>query len=181
MSLSLEDYIAAGMPAHDRTWSSADMEKAFKVLQEVAKDKRCLPRYGSDRSGKLFDRITSERNLILYHDPSIPLTTRFPTYAQYTEALNGISKLYGSVTATDTGFGPDMVEIMGAGLRSVRTCLKLVDEKVETFDKSDPRHAARMAALEQMKRGMATMIAGCLQTVDELPGEQKQARKSVFD
>ncbi len=178
-SLPLADYIAAGMPAYDRTWSGADMEKALKVLQEVAKDRNLLPRYGSDRSGKLFDRIVSEDNLRLYQDPAIPFSTRFSMYAQYTEAINGITKMYVSVASTDANFAPDFAEIAGAGLRTIRTGLTLTDQKLATFDRSHPQYAAAMAAAERGKRGMATVVAGCFQMLEELPGSQSQTRKRL--
>jgi hypothetical protein len=178
-SLSLDAYIAAGMPAYNRTWTSSDMQKAYKVLKAVAKDKRRLPRYGSDRSGKLFDRMTSEQNLASFEDPSVPLFQRFPTYLQFIEALRDIGDLYASVFVTDSAYVPEIAEFTGFNQRTVRAGLKLIDEQVKSFDKSDPLYAKRMEGLELIKRGMATMAAGCLQTLEELPSQQSQARKRL--
>jgi len=178
-SLSLEAYIAAGMPAYDRTWTSADMAKAYKVLQKVAKDERRLPRYGSDRSGKLFDRIMSEDNLVFYEDRSVPVSRRFAVFGQYVDGLKGIGDMYPKDTTTEGGYIPDNVEIVGAAQRSARTGLKLAEEMVATFDKSHPRYAARMEGFDLIKRGAATMAAGALQGLEGLPSEQTHARKRL--
>jgi hypothetical protein len=176
-SLSLDAYIAAGMPAYDRSWTGTDMEKAFKVLQKLAKDKGRLPRYGSERSGKLFDRMASEDNLEFCDDPSDSLTKRYSSYSQYIDALKGISDLYESAFATDSAYRPDCVEIVnGAGQRAVSCGLKLADEIVSALDKSDPSYARKMKGLDLMKRGAATMAAGCLKSLEDIPSEQLHTR-----
>src|SRR5438874_5370604 len=111
-SLSLEAYIAAGMPAYDRNWTAADMEKALKVLKNLAKVKGRLPRYGSERSGQLFDRMASEDNLEFCDDPSDSLTMRYSIYSQYIDALKGIDGLYTSAFAADSAYRADCVEIV---------------------------------------------------------------------
>jgi hypothetical protein len=179
-SLSLDAYIAAGMPSYDRTWTASDIEKALKVLQKLAKVKGQLPRYGSERSGQLFDRITSEDNLEFCDDPSDPLTKRMSTYSQYTDALRGIDGLYTSAFATDSAYRPDCVEIVnGAGQRAVSRGLKLGVEIVSALDKSDPSYARKVKGLDLMKRGAATMAAGCLQALEDIPGEHSHTRKRL--
>src|SRR5262245_49559792 len=174
-SLSLEDYIAAGVPAYDRKWTSADMAKAYKALQKVAKDKRRMPRYGSERSGQLFDRITSEENLAFLEDGSTRLSTRCSEYFQYIEAAQGIGNMYASLVETDKGYASEMVEIIGAAQRAVRAGLKVMDERLAEFEKSDPRRAKEASDL--IKGGMAQMATGCLETLENLPSQQTQARK----
>jgi hypothetical protein len=74
---------------------------------------------------------------------------------------------------------PEIAEFTGFNQRTVRAGLKLIDEQVKSFDKSDLLYAKRMEGLDLIKRGMATMAAGCLQTLEELPSQQSQARKRL--
>ena len=52
----------------------------------------------------------------------------------------------------------------------LHTCvvmLQLVDEFIPTLHKDDPTYAVRMQGLEQMKKGLATVVAGCIQSLRE--------------
>jgi hypothetical protein len=170
-SLTSEEYIRLGLAAPDRDWSGNDMVEAEKVLASLAqKGYRHLPRYQSERSGEVFARLTSPQNLDLFRNRSLPLDGRFPQTLNYLQAGNEIFKLYFSAYLKKEVRDSELVELMGAQFRTTAVLLELVDEFLPTIKKDDPKYEVRMQGLEQMKRGLASIVAGGLQTLTEREG-----------
>jgi hypothetical protein len=167
-SLTSEEYIRLGLAAPDREWTGNDMVEAEKVLASLAQNGyRRLPRYKSERSGEVFARLTSPRNLDLFRNRSLPLEGRFPQSLSYLQAGNQIFKLYLSAYLKKEALDSELVELMGAQFRTTAVILELVDEFLPTIKKDDPKYEVRMQGLEQMKRGLASVVAGGLQTLTE--------------
>jgi hypothetical protein len=167
-SLTLDEYIRLGLPAYDRLWSGDDMVKAEKVLTLVSqKGYRQLPRYKSERSGKAFDRLTSAQNLDFFKDRTFPLNARFPLLINYFQSSNQVFKLYLAGFLKNDVSDSEMVELLGAQLRSALVLLEIVDEFLPTIKKDDPKYQVRMQGLDQMKRGLASVVAGGLKTLTE--------------
>lgn len=168
LSLTADDYIRLGLPAHDRTWSGNDMGRAAMVLESLAeKDPRQLPRYHSRQSGEVFARMTAAQNLELLRNRSLPVEARLPEALDLVDASNRVMKLYLATFVRKVTGDSEMVELMGAQLRSTVVILELVDEFLPTLDKNDPSYQVRMSGLKQMRQGLATVVAGCLQTLTE--------------
>jgi hypothetical protein len=167
-SLSSDDYIRLGLPAPDRDWSSSDMIKAGKVLSALAKKGfENLPRYKSKGSGEVFTRMTSPQNLEIFKNRSLPVEARMPQALDYMEASNKIAKLYlGGAIKKEIG-SSEVVELLGMQLRISVVMVQLVDEFLPTLKKDDPKHKVRMQGLEQMKRGLASVVMGGLKTLTE--------------
>lgn len=56
---------------------------------------------------------------------------------------------------------------MGSTLRSTVVMLELVDQLIPTLDKNDPTYPVRMQGLDTMRRGLATVVSGNLDTLTE--------------
>jgi len=56
---------------------------------------------------------------------------------------------------------------MGAQLRVTVVMITLLNEFLPTLDKDDPSYAVRMQGLQRIRNGMATVVAGSLQTLTE--------------
>ena len=167
-SLTPEEYIRLGLPAHDRDWSADDMVRAEKVLASLAqKGYRHLPRYKSERSGEMFARLTSPENLDLFRNRSLPLEGRFPQALAYLQASNQINKLYLSAFQKKDVRDSEFVELVGALYRLTVVMLDLLDEFVPTIKKDDPTYQVRMQGLELVKRGLSNIVAGGLQMLTE--------------
>ena len=167
-SLTSEEYIRLGLAAPDREWSGNDMVEAEKVLASLAnKGYRQLPRYQSERSGEVFARLTSPQNLNLFRNRSLPLEARLPQSLSYFQAGGQIFKLYLSAFLKKDVRDSELVELMGAQFRSTAVVLEIVDEFLTTLKKDDPKYQVRMQGLEQMKQGLASIVAGGLQTLTE--------------
>ena len=167
-SLTPDEYVRLGLPAHDREWSGADMARAEKVLSALAaKSHRRLPRFDSGRSGPVFARLASPRNLELYQDRSLPLGARFPQAMNYMQVANSVLKLYLAGFLKKDVRDCELVELVGSQYRTIVVVLDLVDEFLPTLDRNDPSYPARMQGLDRMTRGLATAVAGGLQTLTE--------------
>ena len=167
-SLTSEEYIRLGLAAPSREWSGNDLAEAEKVLASLTqKGYRQLPRYQSERSGEVFARLTSPQNLDLFRNRSLPLDARLPQSLSYLQAGNQIFKLYLSAFLKKEARDSELVELMGAQFRATVVVLELVDEFLPTIKKDDPKYEVRMQGLEQMKRGLASIVAGGLQTITE--------------
>lgn len=167
-SLALNEYLESGIPSIDRTWSGVDLERAVGILEQIAsRNGGHVPRYQSPSSGGVFDRLTTERNLELYRNRSLPLEARFPDAMQYLQAVNQLAKLYVKEYLENSVGDSELVEVVGATLRITVVMLELVNEFLPTLDPADPTYPTRMAGLQQMKSGMAEVVAGALQTLTE--------------
>ena len=128
-SLSPDDYLEAGMPAHDRVWSGKDMAKVSAVLREIAqKNASHLPRRDSRQSGEVFARITADENLILYRNRSLPIEMRLPEASTYMHSSNELFMLYLSAYARQAVGDAELLELMGAQLRLMVVMVQLMDE-----------------------------------------------------
>jgi hypothetical protein len=144
------------------------MVKAEKILFSVAqKGYGQLPRYKSERSGEVFARLTSSQNLDLFRNRTLPLESRFPQLLDYIQASNQVLKLYLAGFLKKGVRDSELVELMGAQLRSSAVMLELVDELLPTIKKDDPTYEVRMKGLDQMRRGLASVVSGNLQTLTE--------------
>jgi hypothetical protein len=158
-SLTAEQYVERGLPAIDRVWAPADVVQVAKIFGTfTAAQYRDLPRYESQRSGKVFARITSPRNIEILEDPTWPLKMRLEQALGYIQGNKQLLKVYMSALANKDVGGTELVELMGSHLRMTVTLLKLVDEFVPTLDKNDPTYPVRMQGLEQMKQGLAARL-----------------------
>lgn len=167
-SLTSEEYLRLGLPAQDRDWSGDDMVKAERILASLSeKGYRQLPRYRSERSGEMFARLTSAQNLDLFQNRSLPLDARFPQALNYFQASNQVFKLYLVGFLKKDVRDSELVELMGSQFRSTAAILELVDEFWPTIKPDDPKYQVRMQGLDQMKRGLASVVAGGLQTLTE--------------
>ena len=167
-SLTSDEYLRLGLPAQDREWSGDDMVKAEKILASLAQNGyRQLPRYKSERSGEMFARLTSPQNLDLFQNRTLPLDARFPQALNYYQASNQVFKLYLAGFLKNDVRDSEIVEVMGAQFRSTVVMLELLDEFLPTIKKDDPTYQVRMQGVDQMKRGLASIVAGGLQTLTE--------------
>jgi hypothetical protein len=167
-TLTVEEYIQAGLPAPDRDWSGDDMVNAERVLRALSqKSDSQLPRYQSKRSGSVFARMTSPENLGLLMNKDLPLAVRMAQATNYSQSYNGFLKLHLHACLKDRLRDSELVELMGAQFRLLVVMLELLDQFLPTLDKDDPAYQTRIQALEAIKGSLATIVAGGLQALTE--------------
>lgn len=165
-SLTVEQYVRLGMPAPDREWSPQDMLRAYEVLAALAKeDHQQLPRYQSERSGQMFARIASPQNLNQFKNAALPLEVRMTGAVSFAQVSHQLLSVYLSGFVNDQTRDTELVELTGMVFRMTVFLVSLVDEFLPTIKSDDPRYQVRIDGLEQMKRGMASMVAGTLDSL----------------
>jgi len=145
-SLMPDEYIQLGLPAHDRSWEAEDMARAAKVLTSLFQsDPRRLPRYRSERSGRVFDRITTAQNLQTFRSPPLSLEQRVGRSANFLLSINQIFVLYLTSFSKRATGDSEVVELTGAVNRTTVVMVELANELLPTLKKDDPSYKDRMA------------------------------------
>lgn len=167
-SLTTNEYLANGLPAIDRPWSSSDMMTTAVRLEAICKEGfGKLPKYESDRSGAVFARMTSDENFAFALDRSFPLDVRLPHIMRLLESGNRINKLYLQGFSNGEIADRSVIELLGWMLRVTAVAMPLINEFTASLNPDDPSHPVRMEGLERSKRGLATMVDGGLITLTE--------------
>ncbi len=131
-SLSIEQYVAKGVPALDQAWTAQDYQRACNALLTLAKeDATRLPRMRSERSGALFQRLVSKEVLRPYEDPGLDLPTR----------LTGFTTLGGSVP----GLLMTYQGLLGKGHHIERESLELMVMQARVIASMEPAMVAFQA------------------------------------
>ncbi|HVT18635.1 MAG TPA: hypothetical protein VHQ90_20950 [Thermoanaerobaculia bacterium] len=167
-SLAPSEYIARGMPAHDRDWMSDDYERAAAVLKALAADDPAtLPRRASSRSGLLFARMTSTRNLELLHTPGLDVQQRLGVAVPLFQELNEVLAVYVSASREDAVLDAELVDLLNLTLRATLDLVGIADAFFESLPRDDPKRKARLDGRDQMRAGMASIVDGSLTTLTE--------------
>ncbi len=167
-SLTSAEYRRMGLPDQDKVWSGDDMLRAQVILAIVARRSyRQLPRYKSTRSGDVFARLTSPQNLDPFKNRKVPLDARISQAQGYFQAVGQVLMLYGvGFLQKDVG-DSEAVELMGFQFRVSVVLFELVDEILPTIKNVDPQYRVRMEGLDQIKRGLASVVSSGLQMLTE--------------
>ncbi|MBX9668098.1 MAG: hypothetical protein K2X93_10790 [Candidatus Obscuribacterales bacterium] len=144
------------------------MVTASKKLAEIAEDSyEKLPRYQSKQSGEFFKRITSPENLNMLKSRTLPLDARLGQALNFMNGGGETLKVYLFGFINNKIGADEIIELMGLQLRTVVVLLELVDELTVTIKKDDPTYETRMQGLDRMKSGLATVVAGTVQSLSE--------------
>jgi len=167
-SLTTDEYLRLGMPAADREWTGQDMTKVAELMASLEKEKRhALPRRESQRSGKVFSRLVSSQNLEIYRNHSLPIQSRISQAMLYFGSSKEIFKLYLSASLANEVGSIEIVDLFGVVLQNTVLLLELTDEFLPTLDKNDSSYPVRVQGLEGIKRGLASIVTGCIATLTE--------------
>lgn len=167
-SLYLDDYIVMGVPDEADTWSGIEMKQAKAALFRISlQESSHLPRYQSDKSGELFERLTADENLDMYRNLSLSIDQRIPDALDYLQSSSKILGLYLEAFDQHAVGGSEIVELRGASLRLSVIIMKLFNEFLPTIDKGDPTYLVRMNGLKKMRHGTALMVEDHLRVLAE--------------
>jgi hypothetical protein len=180
---SVDDYVKAGVPAPDHTWSPDEHEAALAALARETKGHRDrLPHKDGPKSGAVFARIAEQP---AGPSPGADATQTFMVHGRRFEATNQISKLY-TVDEWQTAT-PEFVALTGVMLREAAILMVAAPAFLATFPADDPTRPAREDGLAKMRSGWGTMLLGglllCADTRIAEPARISLARdlRTVFD
>ena len=156
LSLPAEEYVKLGVPAATKVWNGDDCLEAARVLKSLAQtNPEKLPRYQSERSGELFSRMTSTKNLEAFRNRQVAFPERFPQILGYYDGISQIFKVYLTAFQAQRVSDSDVLELMGNLTQASVVILDVVDELIPMIDKNDPKYEVRMQGLNQMRNGLA--------------------------
>ena len=155
------DYVSAGLPAPDHTWSNAELDKANEVLGRVARNRLDrLPRFHGVKSRAVFARLIERAP----EDPQATGATRFELHGVRFEAAVATLQLY---IPSSVSLSREPIELEGVLLHEVMAQQSLVDPFLASFGPDDPKHENRMQGLATMHKGWGEMTKGMLDTISD--------------
>lgn len=167
-SLNTSEYLDAGVPAIDHPWTGIELTETLRVLKSISQsDASRLPRYKSDRSGDVFERITSEENRKPFSDESRSAKDRLSDSITYIDASNQMTNMYFEAAQSQAVGGEEVVELVGSNLQLAKAIVKAIDEYVPTLDKSEAGYEYRMNNLKGIQTALGNMIAASIQLLAE--------------
>ena len=168
-SLTTSEYVKLGVPNPDKIWSPADFRAATPVLEKLSeKEASELPRLESRKSSHVFRRLSSPANLLLLNESRAPLARRLQLALDYLGATNGVFKVYVNATNnTGAAFDAELIALFELMLNQTPSLAKMIDQYVPTLSKTAPDYAARMAGLDQAKKGFEQTFEGAIITLGE--------------
>jgi hypothetical protein len=111
--------------------------------------------------------MTSEENLDLLRNQSLPIDQRLPDALMFMQGSSAILKLYLASFHKDGTGSTELIEIYGAQLRLWVVISQILDAFIPTLDKNDRTYEVRMQGLEKFREGLEMAVAGTLQTLTE--------------
>ena len=111
-SLSLEEYQQMGMPDHTIIWGMNEYSTAFYVLNTLKyENPSSLPASGSEKSGVLFSRMTSVKNLSFLQDDSIPLNAKADMIKWFVNTLMELKVAYSMPGSQEQYYIRELIDI----------------------------------------------------------------------
>jgi len=123
-SIHIDTYNEIALPGINKTWDAKDyFEIAGMATGLAEKDRSLLPRFQSERSGKLFSKIISEDNFRTLYEEGLPLEDRYSELIEYYKALGMIISCYVS-NGDNNYFDNEIVSILGLYIKATsNNCL----------------------------------------------------------
>jgi len=168
LSLAEEEYLRAGVPALDEPWRADEMTAAYEAINALLREKpNALPRKGSKQSGKVFTRLSSDRDLAQFQEGTQPIAKRLEGFTGYLNASNAVFKLYVVRTERGEGLDREAVELARKNFRVFTVAVAVVNEFLPTLDKKDPTYSVRLEGVAQLHHSIADMMQGALTMLTE--------------
>ncbi len=172
-SLAIEEYRRKGVPQTDGPWSGHTVQEAVRAIKKVGK----LPRLDSPRSGKLFNRLVSPRNLDSCRDRKRPIENRLQDGAGHMRAAGDLLEAYGHAFGRAEVGDLEPIAIYGQTMRVAAMLAELGDEVLADTSGNAVAVTKRRRGVEQMHDGLAMMIAGGLEMLDQLESSPVDRRR----
>lgn len=110
-SPSIEDFYSMGVPSFEKVWSLEDYLATIDILDEIyEQDKLSLPRYESEYSGKLFERMVAFENFNWLNDQEINIGQRIIAFEKYKNIPERITLYYVEDHEDVERFGSELLE-----------------------------------------------------------------------
>ncbi|MBS0000061.1 MAG: hypothetical protein KFF73_13865 [Cyclobacteriaceae bacterium] len=161
LSLSVEEYKKLGMADPTRTWKHEDYRQAYVVLSQLRSDRPgALPRKGSNKSGKYFDRLISMDNISFLKDDAMPLMEKAMQIQSYILIQSDLTGIYTNENSQDQFYNRELIELYLFGLSIMEQMLQLSQK----INESDEEEVIRMqTGLPTLRFTYLTQVAFILE------------------
>jgi len=179
-SLTVVEYVRAGMPSPDRQWSPADYGRAAALLEKIGGQPGLpLPRFNSEKSGPAFSRITAEDNIAVLRDSTIPVGTRIGLALELMTPVRRILLVYLAPAVHDVVLDRELAECMGLLLNLSAQTADLLSLFMAELPAEDPQRETRLEGLHQAGQGLSEVVGGVLDSISEKDTYREAARRSL--
>lgn len=163
-SLTVEGYRKLGMPDPSRIWTHEDYSRANTILFHLKSDKPfSLPRKGSTKSGKYFDRLINPDNFSFLNDDSVSLSRKAFLIQSYTLIKSDLIDIYTNIYSRDQYYSRELIYLYLFGLTIAQKMLDLSYK----INKSDEK------GIKGMQSGFRTVQYNYLATLIFILDNQK--------
>ncbi len=168
-SLTPEEYVLLGMPAHGKVWHSRDMETVVRVLSKLEKDEPLkLPRLQSTKSGLVFARLIATENFRPYQDRKYPIDARFLSAVHHWNALHAAFGVYSSALRNGLAVRVEQFEIFGTQHDLAVVLFNLADEFRTTLRSTDPQYDTKLGIINKLSGNAQGMVTIGLDSLAEM-------------
>ena len=164
VSLSLDKYVAAGVPAIDKPWGIAEYQAASNGILKLGSKWEALPRFESERSGALFNRMVSAENLKFLSDTAITPEKKMQLA---TDLMTHSVALLQNYLANRSLYNREVVESLGLVIRLNMVKLQAMQAYVGSLDKTDPKYQKLADELHVLREGLSEFVRIALNPVED--------------
>ena len=178
-SQTIEEATKLGAPSVETYWKSEDYWTFRVYLSEIPNN--AYPRFDSEKSKKLFDRLINSIYQDNFFDSSIPMEEQFESMLKLSKRWTAVLLKYNEAVQEGVDYSSELSHIQGAMLRISNHGMDLIDEFMKSIDREDDTYEVRMEGVEQSKNGLSTQIKGLLLSIKETHFYSKEDRQIMID
>ena len=165
------------MPPLDQIWTPTEYQDVAKILRQMlSKDAFGLPRFGDEKSGELFAKITSKSNFDTLQRTDVDPKIRAALVGKYAEAIYQISSLYNNRSEGAPDHAVESLELYRAFLYLMAGSTKLFDEISAIPDQKIVDSQARRIHMN----ATSVMVQEVFRQIQDKKRNPLEARKRVF-
>jgi hypothetical protein len=162
-SLSAEDYVLNGVPDPGKRWKTEQLVAAANALADIGlAAPEQLPRIGSERSGEIFERMTSHDVFKGLDKNKVPVELRLQEATTLLGAFRTLAYVYLKGIAAGQKYDMEMATISGFALGLTLRIFPLLDELGRQIPMKAPDRAQRIEGIITFKSGLNEVVAGAL-------------------
>jgi hypothetical protein len=166
-SLTVQEYMAKGMPDPETSWSVNNYFKAHITLGTLKiYNPKSLPRKQSRKSGAVFSRIVNKEILKFFDDPGLPLASRAMEIMQFARLQNDLIGMYSYLSDSVKYYTEELPDIY-------IFALGVQDKKLEIAGKI--MNSSEQRDIE-FQSGLPTVVYNYLNIIKVILGEQVKSK-----
>ncbi len=173
-SLSVSEYVDAGLPTPTDRWGVEEYAAAVRVLERLSQETAArLPRHLSEQSGSMFARLVATENLAHLRDTNRSVDERWDELSAFVPAVAPLQKIYASGDRYAREFVYEQIELRVLELETIAITSTIVQELASQFASTDfsspSRHTA--ALRRSLEKAQETIEEDVMALLDQIEGD----------